>query len=89
MPSNSSEEERSVKLKLNKTDEQVITALKESNELTLAELTEKTGTPSKKVFKSLRKLFENEMIDSKARKYRLITDKPPKKSKGDEAATAD
>jgi uncharacterized membrane protein len=58
-------------VKLNKVDEQVIAALKESKELTLQELTEKTGLPSKKVFKSLRKLFENEMIDTKARKYKL------------------
>ncbi|MCW4011327.1 MAG: helix-turn-helix domain-containing protein [Candidatus Bathyarchaeota archaeon] len=70
-------------MKLNKTDEQVIAALKESKELTLAELTEKTEVPSKKVFKSLRKLFEHEMIDSKARKYRLITDKPPTKGKSE------
>jgi predicted transcriptional regulator len=67
-------------MKLNKTDEQVVAALKEK-ESTLAELTEKTGIPSKKVFKSLKKLFENEMIDSNARKYKLITDKPPKKGK--------
>jgi predicted transcriptional regulator len=58
-------------VKLNKVDEQVVAALKEGKELTLQELTEKTGLPSKKVFKSLRKLFENEMIDTKARKYKL------------------
>jgi predicted transcriptional regulator len=59
-------------VKLNKVDEQVIASLKEGKELTLQELTEKTGQPSKKVFKSLRKLFENEMVDTKARKYRLL-----------------
>ncbi len=58
-------------VKLNKVDEQVIAALKESKELTLQELAEKTGLPSKKIFKSLRKLFENEMVDTKARKYSL------------------
>ena len=63
-------------MKLNKIDEQVVAALKESKELTLAEISEKTGVPTKKVFKSLRKLFESEMIDSNARKYRFITDKP-------------
>lgn len=73
-------------MKLNKTDEQVIAALKESKELTLSEIAEKTEIPSKKVFKSLRKLFENEMVDSKARKYRFITDKPPVKAKSKEAA---
>ena len=72
-------------MKLNKVDEQVIAALKQKQS-TLAELTEKTGLPSKKVFRSLRKLFENEMIDSQARNYRLLTDKPPVKSKGEEEA---
>jgi predicted transcriptional regulator len=75
-------------MKLNKTDEQVVAALKESKELTLAEISDKIGVPSKKVFKSLKKLFEAEMIDSNARKYRLLTDKPPKKSE-DDAAGAD
>jgi predicted transcriptional regulator len=75
-------------MKLNKNDEQVIAALKESKELTMQEISDKTGVPSKKVFKSLRKLFENEMIGSKARKYRLLTDKPPAaKAKEDEAPT--
>jgi predicted transcriptional regulator len=70
-------------MKLNKTDEQVIAALKEK-ESTLAEITEKTGLTGKKVFRSLRKLFENEMIDSKAHKYHLITDKPPAGKDADE-----
>ena len=60
-------------VKLNKTDEQVIATLKENGELTLQELSEKTGETSKKVFKSLRKLFENELIETKARKYKLST----------------
>jgi predicted transcriptional regulator len=71
-------------VKLNKVDEQVIAALKAEKELTLQELTEKTGQPSKKVFKSLRKLFENEMLDTKARKYKLLdSDKVSKKSEED------
>jgi uncharacterized membrane protein len=57
-------------VKLNKTDEQVIATLKEGGELTLQELSEKTGESSKKVFKSLRKLFEHELIETKARKYK-------------------
>jgi sugar-specific transcriptional regulator TrmB len=61
-------------MKLNKTDESVVAALKDSKGLTLAELSEKSGQPSKKVFKCLRKLFEHEFIDSNARKYRLIVD---------------
>ena len=70
-------------MKLNKVDEQVVAALK-IKDLTLAELAEQTGLPTKKVFKSLKKLFENEMIDSNARKYRLLTDKPPAKGKDEE-----
>ena len=63
-------------VKLNKIDELVINALKtEGKELTLQELTEKTGESSKKVFRSLRKLFEHEIIDTKARKYRLLKEK--------------
>ena len=76
-------------MKLNKNDEQVIAALKEKD-LTLAELAEKTGVPSKKVFKTLKKLFEHEMIDSNARKYRLLREKPPaNKGKEEDAATED
>jgi predicted transcriptional regulator len=58
-------------VKLNKTDEQVIAALKEGKELTLQEIADKTGEKPKKVFKSLRKLFENELIETNARKYKL------------------
>ena len=72
------------KMKLNKTDEKVFQTLKaEGKELTLQELTEKTSEPSKKVFKSLRKLFEHEIIETQARKYKL-TGKDPKTAK-DEA----
>jgi predicted transcriptional regulator len=61
-------------MKLNKTDELVVSTLKkEGKPLTLQELCEKTGESSKKIFKSLRKLFENEMIDTKERKYSLKT----------------
>jgi predicted transcriptional regulator len=63
-------------MKLNKNDEQVVAALKEKD-MSLSELAEKTAIPSKKVFKSLKKLFEHEMIDSNARKYRLLKEKPP------------
>jgi uncharacterized membrane protein len=60
-------------VKLNKTDELIVKTLKtEGKELTLQELSEKTGESSKKVFRSLRKLFENEIIDTKNRKYRLL-----------------
>jgi predicted transcriptional regulator len=59
-------------MKLNKTDELVIAALKEGKELTLQEIAEKTGESPKKIFRSIRKLFENELIDTKARKYKLL-----------------
>jgi DNA-binding IclR family transcriptional regulator len=73
-------------VKLNKNDEAVVAALKPmGKELMLAELAAATGLPEKKVFKSLKKLFECEMIDSRARKYRLLTEKVPVKGKDDEA----
>jgi DNA-binding IclR family transcriptional regulator len=40
--------------------------------LTLVEIAEKTGEPEKKVFRSLRKLFENEIIECKNRQYRVL-----------------
>jgi predicted transcriptional regulator len=58
-------------VKLNKTDNLVLDSLKDC-ELTLQELADKTGEKPKKIFKVLRKLFENELVDTKARKYRLI-----------------
>jgi predicted transcriptional regulator len=58
-------------VKLNKNDKLVLETLKEGNELTLQEISDKTDLPSKKVFKCLRKLFENELIETNARKYKL------------------
>jgi predicted transcriptional regulator len=58
-------------VKLNKTDKLVLDALKEG-ELALQEIADKTGEKPKKIFKVLRKLFENELVDTKARKYKLI-----------------
>lgn len=60
-------------VKLNDIDKCIVSTLKSADKgLTLAEITEKTGEPEKKVFKSLRKLFENEIVDCKNRQYRLI-----------------
>jgi predicted transcriptional regulator len=79
--------------KLNKVDEKVVATLQaESKELTLQELTDKTGEPSKKVFKSLKKLFENEIVSTQARKYKLtVIDtkaiKAKLAAKGDEEET--
>jgi predicted transcriptional regulator len=58
-------------VRLNKTDKLVVEAL-ENGELTLQEIANQTGEKPKKIFKSLRKLFEKEMVDTKARKYKLI-----------------
>jgi len=59
--------------KLNKVDEKVVSILQaEGKELTLQELVDKTGETSKKVFRSLRKLFENEVVSTQARKYKLV-----------------
>jgi DNA-binding IclR family transcriptional regulator len=72
-------------MKLNKNDEAVVSALKPiGKELSLSELAAATGLPEKKIFKTLKKLFENEMIDSCARKYKLLTDKVPVKGKDEE-----
>lgn len=62
-----------VMVKLNKVDELVISTLKSADKgLTLAEIAEKTGESQKKVFKALRKLFENEMIACQNRQYKLL-----------------
>jgi uncharacterized membrane protein len=75
-------------VKLNKTDEKVVATLKaEGSELTLQELADKTGESPKKIFRSLRKLFENEIVETQARKYKL-TGKMPS-GKGDEEETED
>jgi len=70
------------KMKLNKVDEAVVKTLKaEGKELTLQEIADKSGQTAKAVFKSLRKLFENNMVDTNARKYKLLTDKVPSDKK--------
>jgi len=62
-------------VKLNKTDEKVVATLQAEKELTLQEIADKTGESPKKIFRSLRKLFENEIVSTQARKYSLsITD---------------
>jgi DNA-binding IclR family transcriptional regulator len=71
-------------MKLNKVDEKVFQTLKaDGKELTLQELSDKTGEPCKKVFRSLKKFFEQEIIETKARKYSL-TGKDPKAAKEEE-----
>ena len=71
-------------VKLNKTDEKVVATLKaEGKELSLQELAEKSGETQKKIFRSLKKLFEQEIISTQARKYKLTGKMPPGKG-GDE-----
>ena len=60
-------------VKLNKVDELVVSTLKSSEKgLTLKEIAEKTGQTEKKIFRVLRKLFENEMIECENHTYRLL-----------------
>jgi predicted transcriptional regulator len=76
-------------MKLNKTDEKVVNVLiAENKELTLQELADKTGETSKKVFRSLRKLFESEIVSTQGRKYK-ITINDVKAIKAKLAAKAD
>jgi len=61
-----------VMVKLNKTDELVVSTLKGAGRgLTLSEIAEKTGESKKKIFKVLRKLFENEIIGCENHQYKL------------------
>jgi len=81
-------------VKLNKTDEKIVTTLQaEGKELTLQELADKSGETPKKIFRSLKKLFENEIISTQGRKYKLVvTDtkaiKEKLAAKGEEEAEA-
>jgi DNA-binding IclR family transcriptional regulator len=60
-------------VKLNKVDELVISTLKGANQgLTLAEIAEKSGETKKKVFKVIRKLFQNEIIECDEHRYKLL-----------------
>ena len=76
-------------MKLNKTDEKVVGTLRaENKELTLQEIADKSGETSKKIFRSLRKLFENEIVSTQAHKYKLVIS-DPKEIKAKLAAKAD
>jgi len=57
---------------VNKLDEDVAALLKGSGPLTLAEIAEKLGKPEKAVFRSLKRLFEKEIIDCVNRKYGIV-----------------
>jgi predicted transcriptional regulator len=50
----------------------IISMLKNSTEgLTLAEIADKVGESEKKVYKALRKLFSDGLVDSRNRRYKL------------------
>ena len=75
-------------VKLNKTDEKIVATLKtEGKELSLQELAAKSGETPKKIFRSLKKLFEQEIISTQARKYKLTGKMPT--GKGGEEETED
>jgi DNA-binding IclR family transcriptional regulator len=55
-----------------KLESQIVSALQNSGKpLTLSEIALQVGIPEKKVYKSLRKLFEKGKIDCNNRRYRL------------------
>lgn len=58
---------------MGKVDEQVVALLKNSEPLTLVEIAEKLGKPSKTIFKALQKLFNEGKIncDIGTRRYTL------------------
>ena len=60
-------------VKLNRTDKRILDLLNRDGPLTLYEIAEKLEMKPKTVFRSLRKLFENEMIssDPKTRRYSI------------------
>jgi uncharacterized membrane protein len=60
-------------VKLNKSDELVVSTLKNAGKgLTLSEIADITGESKKKVFRVLRKLFENQIIECEDHQYRLV-----------------
>jgi len=62
--------------RLSKTDRKILELLSKDGPLTLNEIAEKLNMKPKAVFRSLRRLFEKEMIfsDPKTRKYHIEKD---------------
>jgi predicted transcriptional regulator len=57
---------------MGKTEDDVALTLKNAEKpLTLAEIAEKMGLSEKKVYKALRKLFENGLVDTQNHRYSL------------------
>lgn len=60
-------------VKLNKSDELVVSTLKNAGKgLTLSEIADISGESKKKVFRVLRKLFENQIIECEDHQYKLV-----------------
>lgn len=65
-------------MKMKKIHRQIIKTLKESSSLTLDEISENLGMPKKNVFKALRNLFEEGVIETeKAKYYKLSEEAEP------------
>jgi len=59
-------------MKMKKVHRQIIEILKENSSLTLDEISENLDMPKKNVFKALRKLFEEGLIETEnAKHYKL------------------
>jgi DNA-binding Lrp family transcriptional regulator len=62
-------------MKMKKIHRQIIEILKENSSLTLDEISENLDMPKKNVFKALRKLFAEGLIETeKAKYYKLSTE---------------
>ncbi len=56
-------------MKMKKIHRQIIETLKENSSLTLDEISENLGMPKKDVFKALRKLFQEGLIETENSKH--------------------
>ncbi len=61
-------------MKMKKIHKQIIEILRENSPLTLDEISQKVDMPTKKVFKALRKLFEEELITTENIRYYKLSE---------------
>jgi len=63
---------------MGKTEDQVVQLLRDSDPLTLAEISERLGKKPRVVFRALRKLFEEGKVnrDPQTRRYALVKEGP-------------
>jgi Mn-dependent DtxR family transcriptional regulator len=65
-------------MKMKKIHRQIIEILRQSSSLTLVEISKNLGVPKKTVFKALRKLFQEGLIETeKAKYYKLSEEAEP------------